>query len=456
MSQLLDDSLIFQQIYYLDAFFTAKAFVSDFNQNGLPELFSAVVGDGLRTRFLENQGNFNLVEVYRLDRPLATWGYGDSDRDGLFEILGQNYDTLMLIEQQQSNDFPTNLIWFDTTIGGPYVSYARIGDIDGDSTYDITFLNTRQDPWRIEFFENIGNNIFIHRNQIVWQSGGPVDYTYGDFDNDGNTEIVSAVAHTGIIIFEYVGNDSFTPIWQTDLGCPNPYQHEYIGDNNGNGYGEWISCGRDFNRSGFFFKVFEATGDNQYQVVYYDSLPGDCWEAGGLAHGDIDGDGRNEFMVSANSNIGLYKYDPVLGWHLAWLCEQGGPYTTYPYLLDVDNDGDCEIVISGGLLRTRIYNRIHTDITQSQHGSNIDYNIQLYPNPTNNSLKISIDGLATFGQIKIYEASGRLVKTGPVNCGGDFNWDLHDNTGKEVNSGIYFTKIKAGQNTFVKKFSILK
>ena len=183
-----EDSLVFEQVYYLDEFFSRKAFVHDFNLNGLQELFSAVVRGGLRTRFLEYQGNFDLVEIYRLDRAMNVWGFGDADGDGLFEILGQDYDSLILIEQGQSDSFPTHMVWFDTTIGGPYVSYARIGDIDGDSVKDITFLNTTIDPWRIELFENGGNNIYIHKPPIVWESGGPVDYASADFDGDGKND----------------------------------------------------------------------------------------------------------------------------------------------------------------------------------------------------------------------------------------------------------------------------
>jgi len=451
-----EDSLIFEQVYYLDAFFLYKAFVHDFNGNGLPELFSADLGDGVKTKFLENQGDFNFVEVHRIIRPLTTRGFGDADGDGLFEILGQHHDTLILLEQGQSDSFPTNMVWVDLTIGGPYVSYARIGDIDGDSIRDITFLNTTIDPWRIELFENGGNNIYIHKPPIVWESGGPVDYASADFDGDGKNEIISAGAgHTGIRIFEYVENDSFAPVWWGDLGCPNPYLHESIGDNNDNGYGEWVSCGRNFSRSGFFFRVYEATGDNQYNAVYYDSLPGDCWERGGLAHGDVDGDGTNEFMVSANSNIGLYKYDPVDGWHLVWLCDQGGFATTYPFLLDVDNDGDCEIVLSGELLRVRVYNRVHTSYIISNADSVFESDIKIYPNPVNGQLKISINTLSFLPDIEIYDINGRLIKDRLGYYGNACTWDLRDNQGKEVSSGVYFIAIGDGSNRLVKRALIL-
>jgi len=454
-TEILDDSVIFQQVYYLDAFLFYKIFVHDFNGNGKPEFFAADMGEGIRTRFFENQGDFNFIEVHRIEEPMSTKGFGDVDNDGLYEILTQATDTIRLIEQNQITGYPNNLVWHDMTIGGPYVSYARIGDIDGDSIKDITFLNTRFDPWRIEFFENSGNNQFIHRNPVIWHSGGPVDYSYADFDNDGKNEIVSALAPTGIMIFEYVANDSFAPIWQTDLGCPNPYLHEAIGDNNNNGYGEWVSCGRDFSRSGFFFKVFEATGDNQYQVAYYDSLPGDCWEAGGLAHGDIDNDGRNEFMVSANSNIGLYKYDPVSGWHKIWLCDDGGFATTYPFLLDVDNDGECEIVLSGELLRVRIYDRQLGGIESDANGIK-DEGLILYPNPTNNTLKISLSKSMPIRCLDIFDLNGRLVKNINLKDMNSVNWDLRDNRGKEMASGIYFIVYDVSGVQTVRRATILR
>ncbi len=453
-TEMLDDSVIFRQVFYLDAFFLYKVFEHDFNGNGQPEIFAADLGDGVRTKFFENQGDFNFVEVHRIEEPMTTKGFGDVDNDGLYEILTQATDTLRLVEQTQPYGYPDTLIWDDTTIGGPYASYARIGDIDGDSAKDVTFV-TPNYPRAIEVFESVGNNTFGH-SQLIWQSGGLADYSYADYDSDGLNEIVSAgPTPTEIKILEYIGNDSFAPVWQTDFGCPNPYLHEAIGDNNGNGHGEWISFGRDFSRSGFFFKVFEATGDNQYQVVYYDSLPGDCWERGGLTHGDIDGDGRNEFMVSANSNIGLYKYYPVSGWRRIWLCDEGGFATTYPFLLDVDNDGECEIVLSGELLRVRIYDRQSGDI-DSQTSDFIGNAMSIYPNPANNSLKIALNDYNARGYLKIYDISGRLVKNISLINKNNYNWDLIDDQGKEVSSGIYFIIYNISGVHEVKRFTILR
>jgi hypothetical protein len=458
-TRLLEDSVIFQQVYYLDAFLFYKIFIHDFNGNGKPEFFAADMGEGVRTRFFENQGDFDFVEVYRIEIPMATWGFGDTDNDSLFEILTQATDTFRLYEQTQVNDYPSTLIWEDAIFGEPHISYGRIGDIDGDGIKDITFLCSRFDPWRIAFFENNGNNQYIGRNPIVWQSGGPVDYSFADFDDDGRNEIISALAPTGIMMYEYIANDSFAPVWQTDIGCPNPYLHDAIGDNNNNGYGEWVSCGRDFSRSGFFFKVFEAVGDNQYQVVYYDSLPGDCWEAGGLAHGDIDNDGRNEFMVSANSNIGLYKYDTVSGWHRIWLCDDGGFATTYPFLLDVDNDGECEIVLSGELLRVRIYDRQRVGIRTVE-------NIGLFqpgsfPNPFNSSVEIKYTiPIEHHVSITIFDILGQKIRTlveenqqpGYQSA----SWDGRNDKGEAVSSGIYHYRLSIADMAITRKMTLLK
>jgi|GEM_PF-1962082 len=453
-TETLDDSVIFQQVYYLDAFLFYKIFVHDFNGNGKPEFFAADMGEGIRTRFFENQGDFNFIEVHRIEEPMSTKGFGDVDNDGLYEILTQATDTIRLIEQNRLSGYPSELVWLDTSLGGPYVSYARIGDIDRDGMKDVTFI-TPNYPRAIEVFENTGNNTFDHK-QIIWQSGGLADYAYNDFDNDGLNEIVSdGPTPTEIKILENVGNDSFAPVWQTGFGCPNIYLHEVIGDNNGNGYGEWVSCGRDFSRSGFFFKVFEATGDNQYQVAYYDSLPGDCWEAGGLAHGDIDNDGRNEFIVSANSNIGLYKYDPVSGWHKIWLCDDGGFATTYPFLLDVDNDGECEIVLSGELLRVRIYDRQLGGIESDANGIK-DEGLILYPNPTNNTLKISLSKSMPIRCLDIFDLNGRLVKNINLKDMNSVNWDLRDNRGKEMASGIYFIVYDVSGVQTVRRATILR
>ncbi|NLI15580.1 MAG: T9SS type A sorting domain-containing protein, partial [candidate division Zixibacteria bacterium] len=149
-----------------------------------------------------------------------------------------------------------------------------------------------------------------------------------------------------------------------------------------------------------------------------------------------------------------YKYDPVSGWHRIWLCDEGGFATTYSFLLDVDNDGECEIVLSGELLRVRVYDRQLGGIVSDENGTKDD-DLILYPNPTNNTLKISLSKFTPIGYLDIFDSNGRLVKKINLKNVNSVNWDLCDNQGKEVASGIYFIVYDISGVQKVKRATIL-
>ena len=153
----------------------------------------------------------------------------------------------------------------------------------------------------------------------------------------------------------------------------------------------------------------------------------------------MDGDGINEFLVSSNNNIGLYKYDNDWGWNLVWLTNEGGggAVLTLPFLLDVDSDNLDEIVLTGTDIRTRIYDLVQTNIRGAAPEISGEM-IGVHPNPANDkvviSLKHSNESKCT---IYIYDILGRIVNESPL-LGDKMTWDLTTNNGKEVSSGLYF------------------
>jgi len=199
-------------------------------------------------------------------------------------------------------------------------------------------LETINAHYKIRIFENNGYNSYIERTPIIWlPPNHPADFANGDFDGDGNNEVVCGGIYGHLAIQENVADDSFEVTWQGELGHPNALLHENIGDYDEDGRDEWVSAGKDFSAGGFFFGVFNSIGNNQYEAVYYDSLPGNTWDAGGISAGDVDGDGINEFLVSSNNNIGLFKYSSNRGWDCVWLTDEGGTgaVETLPFLLDI-------------------------------------------------------------------------------------------------------------------------
>jgi hypothetical protein len=111
---------------------------------------------------------------------------------------------------------------------------------------------------------------------------------------------------------------------------------------------------------------------------------------------------------------------------------------------------------SGAILKTNNGNSI-TAIKNNLSDSPGEFELfQNYPNPFNPSTKISYYlPSGSFVTLKIYDNLGREIKTLVNNYQ---NQGLHSITfdGKDLSSGIYFYKLKAGDISKTKKLILLK
>ncbi|MXV78431.1 S8 family serine peptidase, partial [Candidatus Poribacteria bacterium] len=90
---------------------------------------------------------------------------GDTDNDGLLEILVYDKKQTYLIESMTANGYPSKVIW-ET----PYLSGGWIADLDGDGKTEI--VGTDNNNNRILIFENIGNNTYSRTAALPNESEG--------------------------------------------------------------------------------------------------------------------------------------------------------------------------------------------------------------------------------------------------------------------------------------------
>ncbi len=454
--EIEEDSLVFELVADLNMYLIEDLQSYDFMGDGYNELVGCDVITDNYVLFLENTGNFNFAEVNRIESGNILYDLGDADDDGLIEILTKYERSMYIFEQTSEYSYADSLVWQITPLSGNYRVWPRFSDLDNDGLQEVSFNNSIG-FYKIDIYENTGDNDYGHYFNIPWPYAGPGQFAGGDFDGDGNIEIIGGDPNGILTVFETVESDSFDMVWQQSLGHPNAYMHRFIGDSDQNGYSEWVSGSHDFTRGGFFFKVYEAVGDNQYEVVYYDSLPGNPWNLGGVDAGDIDGDISPEFIFSSNFNVGVYKYAPITGWHRVWHLDslQG---TVIPYLVDTDGDNICEIIINSNVIPgyTRIYRLLSTDV-ESENGGFEDW-LRVFPNPTNDRIifNFSLNSTENFS-LDIFDIKGRkVISRTNIKTNGNIIWNLKDGYEKRVGSGIYFIKISNLDFEYVKKFTILK
>jgi hypothetical protein len=167
--------------------------------------------------------------------------------------------------------------------------------------------------------------------------------------------------------------------------------------------------------------------------------------------------------------LGGDEYDPLYYQltELSPCIDTGTPDTTGLFLppWDIlhnyrvwDGDGNGAAIIDMGCYEYDA--EPYVEVTRNQI-PNTQYQLYNYPNPFNPETKI-VFNLPEEGNVKleIYNIKGQKVKT-LLDCymspgRSEMIWDGRDSNNKAVASGIYFYKLKAGDNKKVRKMILLR
>jgi hypothetical protein len=331
----------------------------DSNNDGRPDLTTALLCRNWQVWEYTSLGTFESA-YDACQHWTGKWATGDVDQDGLTDRLESGTDSLeqmLLVLTYESPDrtsYPTAINWLLPVRSEErtcWFSYFP-GDLDGDGHREILFIRTDTLPG-YTILENRGDN----NNQIVWRGqpypdGGPAQ-AIGDFDQDGRMDFASATGSSNnwVSVFENTGNDQYHVVFQDSITLPNGDFDAFSGnDVNGNGKPEFfinfLQClGGDLVK--FHLYMWEATGDNQYQRICVDSsTTGRCF--GGFIRSqcaDVDGDGIEEVIQAAGSQVQIYKY---LDGRFRRIGGYGyGNLSTCINCADINGDGYNEIIISG-------------------------------------------------------------------------------------------------------------
>jgi hypothetical protein len=274
--------------------------------------------------------------------------YGkDSDGDGLLEYLAIRppvNGAADLYEASDSISLPRNIVF-----SWPIAITGSIGDIDGDSTTEISL---KPSPNRIEAWRATGDSEY----ELAYTIRLPVDiganfadYVYGDFDEDGRYEVIVTSDIGVVVAYEVVAPDSFQEVWRGQVNHYNAFDIVGPAEMDGDGDLEFVVMSRSCAGGGFFFYFFESTGDNQFEQIDCDSLPGDCFEDGGMGLWDFDRDELDELAVCAAPYwAGVYKAAADNDIQLVHLFDEIPGVRMYVY--DTNSNGRGEMVLDRGFL----------------------------------------------------------------------------------------------------------
>lgn len=185
---------------------------------------------------------------------------------------------------------------------------------------------------------------------------------------------------------------------------------------------------------------------------------------------DLNGNSKMDFYILSYYGTSVYRqafkiFDMTNG---EIIFEKNDPsyYYSYPTIMDINNDGTLECLVSRfdypsfASYRIEVYNTGVSGILSEAKPIKFEL-MQNYPNPFNPSTTISYKvENESFVKLKIYDVQGELVKllVSEVKSSGEYNvdWNGSNQNNMKLPSGVYFYQIEVGQNRQAKKMVLLK
>ena len=271
---------------------------------------------------------FQLVHTLPVSVPGISSYYpsdvGDSDGDGLSELLAYgrtlNDFDVRIYESPAPSSFPSVVSW--QLAQGWWPVGALVADTDADGRSEVVVAGqTYNFENRIAVYENTADNAY----QQTYYQAFPAMHTSqsmaigGDIDGDGRGEILFGgltAATATVYMVENAGDNQYAQNWSTTLVANNgdPINVEHLvdaGDLDGDGRGEFLAGGLKANAlpDGSYqrlYYLFEAAGNDSFQPVAAFAMSGSVTANSCIAVGDLDGDARPEVIVSLGSTMVVF------------------------------------------------------------------------------------------------------------------------------------------------------
>ncbi|NBC18816.1 MAG: S8 family serine peptidase [Bacteroidetes bacterium] len=316
----------------------------------------------------------SLRRVQQLIANVIPRDVGDTDGDGLREVLTQVAGATLVFEQGGPEAFLESVAFIDTTgLANPFDSLAAFGagltDLDGDGRGEILVHNTRQ--WRLLEYDGadyvevtrLGNPTGVGPSELSTSEFSTPQVVTDDFDGDGRRDLLVGDTDGDWIWYEARGDNRLDPVWTFETERYNASARMTHGDFDGDGLAEfvthtqpWTQPTRNNEREPAFgvYYVWDAIGDDASTLDARWILPGQSARHGALAALDVDGDGHDELAIAHPPHLYVMQRQADGAWHLIYHRRQlgterrSGVRSAALTVADLDRDGREELIVGAG------------------------------------------------------------------------------------------------------------
>jgi len=303
------------------------------------------------SRIYKNNGNNTFSEqsgISLTDVNNSSVAWGDYDNDGDLDILltGDEYfNYISKIYKNNGNDnFTEEIVVTLTGVSNGSVAW---GDYNNDGNLDILLTGNSSGPIS-KVYKNNGDNTFSEQTEISLIKIANGSVAWGDYDNDGNLDILMTGSGASKI-YRNNGNNTFTE--QTGIKLTGVFYSSVAwGDYDNDGDLDILMTGQEVNSPKYISKIYKNNGNNTFIEQTGIKLTGIF--KGSVAWGDYDNDGDLDILLTGKAGYSIniskiYRNDGNDTFTEQAEISLNGVYYSSVAWGDYNNDGDLDILLTG-------------------------------------------------------------------------------------------------------------